>query len=176
MSNDNCRPCVEKDTSDAQLINCIQRSMAKFSWPRTGSSRCQERVAGYLIDQYGPMIADSATRVCRSVKGDGPVQASDVDAARQGARIGGATPFQGLRKRFEVGPRDCESDRELAGLGRLYRSNFRWLPGGGQFIGNKIEMSGRLSGKWVLVRAHWALAGAGQCSRSRRSGCLPAAP
>ena len=107
MSNDNCRPCVEKDTSDAQLINCIQRSMAKFSWPRTGSSRCQERVAGRLIDQYGPMIADSATRVCRSVKGAGPVQASDVDAARQGARIGAAT-------RSEVCVNDLRWDPETA--------------------------------------------------------------
>jgi RNA polymerase sigma factor (sigma-70 family) len=76
MSKDNC-PCVEEDASDAQLINCIQ-----------GSLRCQERAAGRLIERYGPMIAGSATRVCRSVKGDGFVQASDVDAARQGARIG----------------------------------------------------------------------------------------
>lgn len=76
MSNDNC-PCVEEDASDAQLINCIQRS-----------SRCQERATGRLIERYGPMIVGSATRVCRSVKGDGLVQASDVDAARQGGRIG----------------------------------------------------------------------------------------
>jgi hypothetical protein len=27
-------------------------------------------------------------------------------------------------------------------LGRLYRSNFRWLPGGGQFIGSTDEQRG----------------------------------
>jgi RNA polymerase sigma factor (sigma-70 family) len=76
MSNGNCR-CVEEDASDAQLINCIQ-----------ASSQCHERAAGRLIKRYGPMIDNSATRVCRSVKGEGFAQASDIDAARQGACIG----------------------------------------------------------------------------------------
>jgi RNA polymerase sigma factor (sigma-70 family) len=76
MFNDNCT-CGAEDASDAELINCIQ-----------GSSRCQERASGRLIERYTPMIVGSAARVCRSVKGDGRVQTSDLDAARQGARIG----------------------------------------------------------------------------------------
>ena len=76
MFNGNCR-CVEEDVSDAELINCIQ-----------ASSQCHEHAAGRLIRRYGPMIDNSATRVCRSVKGEGFVQASDMDVARQGACIG----------------------------------------------------------------------------------------
>lgn len=76
MSDVSC-PCAKDDAPDVQLINCVQ-----------GSSACQERAVRRLIERYYPMIVSSAARVCRSVKGDGRIDMSDVDAAQQGARIG----------------------------------------------------------------------------------------